>query len=169
MVYGPATLKILVKHKYTAASTWIRKLESIVVKDVSYPIHPKQKSTDSAKSVSCELQYFSYMPQKLSLYSIFFEYMPPAILKYILEPKKNDPINLETLQKPCRHYLFYSYHVVAVLKVSWNFKTQMKLLLYLVCHGAFILYTAWVIFQLMWLTLLEVSLRQNITICLKSL
>lgn len=44
------------------------------------------------------------MPQNLSL----------------LEARKNDPIDLETLQKHCKHYLLFilTYYVLEDLKVS---------------------------------------------------
>lgn len=61
MVYGPATLKTLVKHKHRAAIYYLNQKAQINSrqKNTSFPIHPKQQSTDSATSVPRELRYYS--------------------------------------------------------------------------------------------------------------
>ena len=98
-----------VKHKYTAVPTWIRKLGSTVVNRYELPYSSQTRKHRFSKVRFLRNIVFFLNPQKLSLCSSFFECMLPATLTSILEARKNDPINLETLQKCGGHYFFYLY------------------------------------------------------------
>lgn len=161
MVCGPAALKILDKHKHTATSTGIRKLQPKADQNHKLPYSPQARkhrfSKDSFLQITRTILKFLWMQG-----SCYFSQHSRSKKKCPCKPW-NPTTALKVLFISSSFIMYLqSQKFHRILNLKWNW-------IYLVCHGAFIHLLYCVVFQLTWLMFLEVTHRKNTIICLKSI
>lgn len=148
MVCGPATLKIVDKHKYTAASTGIRKLQSA---DKNHKLTYLPQTRKHRSSKVSFLQITKTIPKFLQMQGLCYISQHSRIKKKWPCKPRNPTTALKVLFISSSLIMYFqSQKFHRILNLKWTYGYILPAMV-----RSFIFYTVCVVFQLTWLMFLK--------------